>query len=55
MVTDSQRWLPRNPASYDVTSDGQRFVMIHEERRFQDQLQVVVNWFAELKQLAPTD
>ena len=48
-------WAPWDPASYDVTPDGQRFVMVQEERRFQDQLQVVVNWFEELKRLVPTD
>ena len=41
------------PANYDVTADGQRFVMVQEERVL-NQLQVVVNWFAELKRLVPT-
>jgi len=41
------------PANYDVTPDGQRFVMV-PEKRVLNQLQVVVNWFEELKRLVPT-
>jgi serine/threonine-protein kinase len=41
---------------YDVAPDGQRFVMIQpEEQPAQDQLVVVLNWFEELKRLAPTN
>ena len=47
-------YVPDATAFYDVTPDGQRFVMVRE-KRFQDQFQVVVNWFEELKRLAPTD
>jgi hypothetical protein len=46
-------------SSYDVAPDGRRFVMI---RRGEDadtpapqQLNVVLNWFQELKRLVPTD
>ena len=46
-------------SNYDVAPDGQRFVMI---RRGKDadtsapqQLNVVLNWFEELKQLVPTE
>jgi hypothetical protein len=41
--------------SYDVTPDGQRFLMIQrEDDRSPPQLCVVVNWFEELKRLVPT-
>ena len=44
-------------AEFDVTSDGQRFLMIQEGQ--QDslaplQINVVLNWFEELKQRVPT-
>ena len=44
---------PVSSANYDVTADGQRFVMV-QEKRVPNQLQVVVNWFEELKRLVPT-
>ncbi len=41
---------------YDVSADGQRFVMIQpEEGSAPTQINVVLNWFEELKQLAPTN
>ena len=43
-------------SAYDVTPDGQRFLMVKE--RAQElavtQLNVVLNWFEELKRLVPT-
>ena len=41
--------------NYDVTKDGQRFVMIKEESTAAGSVQVVVNWFEELKRLVPTN
>ena len=42
--------------SYDVSPDGQRFVMIHpEESSAPNQINVVQNWFEELKRLVPTN
>ena len=41
-------------ANYDVTPDGQRFVMVQQREAPRDQLQVVPNWFEELKRLVPT-
>lgn len=39
--------------SYDVTRDGQRFLMIRDEREpITSQLNVVVNWFNDLEQVA---
>jgi serine/threonine-protein kinase len=41
-----------NSRNYDVHPDGNRFLFIRPERR-SDQLHVVLNWFDELKRLAP--
>ncbi len=38
---------------YDISPDGQRFVMVKEEGT--SQINVVLNWFEELKRLVPTD
>ena len=40
---------------YDVTSDGQRFLMIKQEQQEAGQIHVVLNWFEELKRLVPTN
>jgi hypothetical protein len=42
---------------YDVSADGQRFLMMKEEARDTDaapSINVVQNWFEELKRLVPT-
>jgi Tol biopolymer transport system component len=39
--------------NYDVRADGQRFLMVKEEAG-SGRLNVVLNWFEELKRLAPT-
>ncbi len=41
-------------AYYDVTPDGQRFLIIQSEEETA-QINVILNWFEELKRLAPTD
>ena len=42
-------------AFYDVTPDGQRFVMVQAQQgAAQAQINVVLNWFEELKRLVPT-
>jgi len=38
---------------YDISPDGQRFLMIKEEQE-RGQIHVVLNWFEELKRLVPT-
>ena len=45
-----------NLPAYDVSRDGQRFLMVEESRQEQPptQINVVLNWFEELKRLAPT-
>ena len=41
---------------YDVSSDGQRFLMIQEnEETTRPRFHVVLNWFEELERLVPTD
>jgi serine/threonine protein kinase/Tol biopolymer transport system component len=40
-------------ANYDVSPDGQRFVMVKEESSA-NRLNVVLNWFEELKRRVPT-
>ena len=41
---------------YCVTSDGQRFLFIEPvEEEYVEPIHVVLNWFEELKRLAPTD
>ena len=43
-------------ANYDITSDGQRFVMVQQGGADSgaSQINVVLNWFEELKQRVPT-
>ena len=46
---------PDGNTNYDVAPDGQRFVMIKESEEPQEgQINVVLNWFEELKRLVPT-
>jgi hypothetical protein len=43
--------------NYDVSRDGQRFLMLkpsEQEQAAQTQINVVLNWFEELKQKVPT-
>jgi hypothetical protein len=44
-------------AAYDVTVDGERFVMIRnsDSGSLDEELIVVENWFEELEQLVPTN
>jgi len=41
------------PQNYDVTSDGQRFLMVQASEQAPTQINVVLNWFEELKRLVP--
>ena len=43
-------WAP----NYDVTPDGQRFVMVKQPETSASQINIVLNWFEELKRLVPT-
>ncbi len=42
---------------YDVAPDGKRFLMMKEDTAQQEagQINVVLNWFEELKRLVPTN
>jgi len=42
-------------ADYDITPDGQRFLMVQAQERDTGQIHVILNWFEELKRLVPTD
>ncbi len=44
------------PVNYDISQDGQRFLVIKEadEEERQGQINVVLNWFEELKRLVPS-
>ncbi|HEY5617869.1 MAG TPA: protein kinase [Vicinamibacterales bacterium] len=46
--------FPLTGTTYDVTRDGQRFVMVKDQTISAAQINVVVNWFEELKRLVPT-
>ena len=42
--------------TYDVAPDGEHFLMMEgSEEQGGNQLHLVLNWFEELKRLAPTD
>jgi len=48
---------PGTLPNYDVSHDGQRFLMIKPSEQAQvapTQINVVLNWFEELKQKVPT-
>jgi hypothetical protein len=47
---------PLISTSYDVSADGQRFLMVKatEQASSATQINVVLNWFEELKQKVPT-
>jgi len=40
-------------ANYDVSPDGQRFVMVKDDSA-SGRINLVLNWFEELKRLAPS-
>ncbi len=54
LVFEGPYVLGNSVANYDISPDGQRFLMIKEEEGQQDQINVVLNWFEELKRLVPT-
>jgi Tol biopolymer transport system component len=47
--------LVRGFPFYDISPDGQRFLMIKRVEGGTGQINVVLNWFEELKRLAPTN
>ena len=53
------RYIATTPVrNWDVTSDGQRFVMMREDERPQvepeTEMHLILNWFEELERLVPT-
>ncbi|HXP80245.1 MAG TPA: protein kinase [Verrucomicrobiae bacterium] len=44
---------PRSSPDYDVSHDGQRFLMLKASEQSPGQINVVLNWTADLKQKAP--
>jgi len=42
-------------SNYDISPDGQNFVMVRASGEEQDEITVILNWFEELKRLVPTD
>ncbi|MCH8268862.1 MAG: PD40 domain-containing protein [Acidobacteria bacterium] len=51
-----QSGTPYAPPDYDITSDGQRFLMVQLGDMLEaSQINVVLNWFEELKQRVPTN
>ncbi len=60
LLFDAEWEVPRlgGQANYDVSPDGQRFVMIQASEEQQEavtQINVVLNCFEELKRLVPTN
>ena len=49
------RYIPGFIQYYDISPDGQRFLMIKLEQQEGGQINVVLNWFEELKRLVPTN
>jgi len=45
--------FPLTNPGYDVSSDGQRFLMVKQGEQAPTQINVVLNWFEELKRRAP--
>ncbi|MDA2935391.1 hypothetical protein MYX82_13795, partial [Acidobacteria bacterium AH-259-D05] len=41
--------------NYYISPDGQRFLMIKQEQGEQAQINVILNWFEELKRQVPTN
>jgi hypothetical protein len=50
--------FPQIATAYDVTPDGQRFLMVKQIAQPESapaQINVVLNWFEELRRLVPTN
>ena len=46
---------PQLGTNYDVSADGQRFLMVKQGEQVPGQINVVQNWFYDLKRLVPTN
>jgi serine/threonine-protein kinase len=47
--------FPLAGVTYDVTRDGQRFLMVKQNAASATQVNVVINWFEELRRLVPVN
>ncbi len=47
--------FPLTGVTYDITRDGQRFLMVKDETTSATQINVIADWFEELKRLVPTE
>ena len=45
---------PRDARSFDISNDGERFLLVRE-RSGVERLHVVLNWLSELERLVPID
>ena len=45
--------FPQTTPLYDVSSDGQRFLMVKQGEQAPTQISVVLNWLEDLKRRAP--
>ena len=56
LLFEEQYFSQTFASNYDVSPDGQRFVMIREdELSAPTQINVVLSWFEELKRLVPAN
>ena len=46
------RYFARSPAQFDATADAQRFLMIKPDAS-EAQINIVLNWFEELRERVP--
>ncbi len=54
VVLFTGRYTSGIAVNYDISPDGQRFLMVKEDEGQPAQINVVLNWFEELKRLVPT-
>jgi len=54
VVLFTGRYSTYRAVNYDISPDGQRFLMIKAAEEERGQINVVLNWFEELKRLVPT-
>ncbi len=55
LVFEGPYLTDQGTSNYDISPDGQRFLMIKEGEGQAAQINVVLNWFEELKRLVPTN